>query len=211
MFINKIGQEHITMGMNCQDYGYEDELNKIVCDGCSEGLHTEVGAKTFCHLFPIERTVVGIFDKWLFPIFGKSNKSIRDFLCFTILHVYETQYSYEVCNCGDGYIILEDNNGNISFEEMSDGEYPKYYAYNYCNPESLSHYKDGVKFTYREFSKEKYKNVGVASDGLRYILRLNEDLVNEFTELLKTKSTVKIKRFINRNQKSLKDDITIVF
>lgn len=211
MFVNKIGQEHIEMGMNCQDYGYEDETYKIVCDGCSEGKHTEVGAKTFCHLFPSMQIASDVFEKWLIPIFGKSASSIRDFLCFTVLHVYEMQNMFGVSNCGDGYIILEDHDGNITFEELCDGEYPKYFAYNYCDPNSLKHYKDGVKFDYRVYSKEKYKNVGVASDGLRYILRLDEELVNEFTELLKTKSAVKIKRFINRNQKLLKDDITIVF
>lgn len=210
MFVNKIGQEHITMGMNCQDYGYEDDLNKVVCDGCSEGLHTEVGAKVFCHLFPHDFPA-NIFEKWLVPMFGDSNSSIRNFLCFTILHVYEMRNTFEVSNCGDGYIILEDHEGNISFEELSDGEYPKYLAYNYCSQESLKYYKDGVKFDYRVYSKEEYKNVGVASDGLRYILRLDEELVNEFIELLKLRNAVKIKRFINRNQKALKDDITIVF
>lgn len=211
MFVNKIGQEHITMGMNCQDYGYEDHLNKVVCDGCSEGQHSEVGAKIFCHLFDIGETIHGMFDNWLFPMFGQSSKSIKDYLCFTILRVFEADDSFEVVNCGDGYIILEDIDGNISFVELSDGEYPKYYAYNYCNPDSLKHYKNGVDLEQHTYSKEEYKNVGVASDGLRYILRLDEELVNEFVELLKLKNAVKIKRFINRNQKALKDDITIVF
>ena len=39
----------------------------------------------------------------------------------------------------------------------------------------------------------------------------DEDLKNEFVELLKMDKPVKIKRFINRNQKIFKDDITIVF
>ena len=50
MVINKIGQQHIDYGTNCQDYGIEFDGMKVVCDGCSEGKHSEVGAKAFCHL-----------------------------------------------------------------------------------------------------------------------------------------------------------------
>lgn len=37
MVINKIGQQHIDYGTNCQDYGIEFDGMKVVCDGCSEG------------------------------------------------------------------------------------------------------------------------------------------------------------------------------
>ena len=48
MLVNKIGYDHLSIGMNCQDYGFElpDYKVKVVADGCSEGLHSEVGAKT---------------------------------------------------------------------------------------------------------------------------------------------------------------------
>lgn len=47
MVINKIGQQHIDYGTNCQDYGIEFDGMKVVCDGCSEGKYSEVGAKDF--------------------------------------------------------------------------------------------------------------------------------------------------------------------
>ena len=50
MFINKIGTEHLETGMNCQDYGFVGERSSYVCDGCSEGKHSEVGAKLFCYM-----------------------------------------------------------------------------------------------------------------------------------------------------------------
>ena len=52
MVVNKIGMAHLEIGKNCQDYGVETERTKIVCDGCSAGKHTEVGAKavSYTHL-----------------------------------------------------------------------------------------------------------------------------------------------------------------
>lgn len=216
MFINKIGAQHLEIGQNCQDYGLEKSNVKLVCDGCSEGKHSEVGAKSFCHLADsyTNYTDTNIRDMFsvLLSLFGQTVSSIKDFLCFTILSVYEDESGFILSYCGDGYVILEDMDGNISFEELNDGEYPKYYAYNYCDPEKLAYYKEGVPMEWKVYPKSQYKNVGVASDGLRFLLKSdNEKLKSEFVDLLKKGKDVAIKRFINRNQKIFKDDITIVF
>ena len=211
MFINKIGTQHLEIGMNCQDYGLEKDGLKLVCDGCSEGEHSEIGAKSYCHLAGLGYGVHQIFKR-LIDMFGQSTSSVKNFLCFTILSVTESGDYFKVSYCGDGYIILEDLEGNIHFEELNDGEYPKYFAYNYCDSDALKYYKDGVEISEKEYSKREYKNIGVASDGLRFIVKSDdEELKNEFIELLKSGKPVKIKRFINRNQKIFKDDITIVF
>lgn len=211
MFVNKIGMQHLEFGKNCQDYGLEQDHLKLVCDGCSESEHSEVGAKAYCHLAGQGYHTRQIFKK-LLDIFGQSASSVRDYLCFTILEVVESEEAFRVSYCGDGYIILEDREGGIRFEELDDGAYPKYFAYNYCSPEVLAYYKDGVGISEKIFSKKDYKNVGVASDGLRFIVRAeDEKLRAEFAGLLKAGRAVKIKRFINRNQKLFKDDITIVF
>jgi len=212
MLVNKIGMQHLEIGKNCQDYGFKNEHIKLVCDGCSEGKHTEVGAKSFCHLVSYnteDMTIFEIFEK-LIGLFGQSAKSIKDFLCFTILSVVEKDTEFSVHYCGDGYIILVDNNDEIVFEELDDGEYPEYFAYNYCDQNSLKYYKEGVKISKKNYPKELYKNVGVASDGVRFILNSTDELKNEFFELMKLGNAVKIKRFINRNQKIFKDDTTIV-
>lgn len=211
MFINKIGMEHLEMGMNCQDYGFVGERSSYVCDGCSEGKHSEVGAKLFCHLK--QRTdydATDIFSMMIDVIGGNPNWK-RDFLSFTILRLAECVDDFTVSYCGDGYIILQDHKGNITFEELSDGEYPKYYIYNYIEPEYLKHYKDGVSFSQKTYSKEEYEKVGIASDGLRYILQADEELKQEFINCLKSGNEMKVKLFINRNHKIFKDDVTIVF
>lgn len=211
MFINKIGMEHLETGMNCQDYGFVGERSSYVCDGCSEGKHSEVGAKLFCHLKQMWNYDVNEIFNALCGIVGESPKWKRDFLSFTILRLSETDAEFYVNYCGDGYIILQDHDGNIAFEELSDGEYPKYYIYNYIEPEYLKHYKDGVFFSQKTYSKEKYAKVGIASDGLRYILQADEELKQGFINCLKSGKELKTKLFINRNHKIFKDDATIVF
>lgn len=211
MVINKIGAQHLAYGKNCQDYGLEQANMKLVCDGCSEGAHSEVGVKMYCHLSGLGYSTKQIFKR-LVSTFGQSAASIRDYLCFTIVKVVEEEECFKVSYCGDGYLILEDLEGRLWFEELNDGEYPKYFAYNYCDAGMLTCYKEGVGFTERIFSKRTYRNVGVASDGLRYIVRSeNEALKEEFINLIISNKEAAVKRFINRNQKLFQDDITIVF
>ncbi len=210
MFINKIGMEHLEMGMNCQDYGIIGDTWAVVCDGCSDGKHSEVGAKLFCQLYKDCGDTKEVFTE-LSGLFYREVEQLKDFLCFTILHLYKEDDFFQVLYCGDGYIILQDQDGNITFEELSDGEYPKYYIYNYIEPEYLKYYKDGVSFSKKTFFKEEYAKVGIASDGLRYILQADEELKQEFINCLKSGRELKTKLFINRNHKIFKDDVTIVF
>lgn len=220
MFINKIGMEHLESGMNCQDYGFIGEHSTYVCDGCSEGKHSEVGAKLFCHLLQSQYQCCSSNENYIdineafsrmIRLIGDKPQWKRDFLSFTILRLSESTDSFFATYCGDGCIILQDHDGNITFEELSDGEYPKYYIYNYIAPEYLKHYKGGVSFSQKTYSKEEYAKVGIASDGLRYIFQADEELKQEFINCLKSGKELKTKLFINRNHKIFKDDVTIVF
>jgi hypothetical protein len=215
MVINKIGQQHIDYGLNCQDYGMEKNGVKIVCDGCSEGKHSEVGAKTFCHLmqygnekYRTAKPLEAEFKKMM-EMFGQTPSTVRDFLCFTILMVLETEDEFVVTYCGDGFIIEELADGRIIIEELYDGEYPKYYAYNFVDKDSLKYYKDGVNFEVRTFPKTEYKNIGIASDGIRFA-KTDPELYAGFVEALQSGKEVKVKRFINKHQSVFKDDTTIV-
>ena len=217
MVINKIGQQHIDYGINCQDYGMEKNGVKLVCDGCSEGKHSEVGAKTFCHLLEHGRGNDGHesvkpldaeFRKMV-EMFGQTPATIRDFLCFTILLVIETDEEFVVTYCGDGFIIEDFIDGRFIIEELSDGEYPKYYAYNYVDKESLKYYKDGVSLQSRIFPKSIYKNIGIASDGIRFA-RTDPEIYTGFIDALRSGKEAKVKRFINKYQTVFKDDTTVV-
>jgi hypothetical protein len=210
MLINKIGKDHLDIGKNNQDFGIDISSSKIVCDGCSEGEHSEVGAKSYCHLRNIGFSSVGAFED-LIKFYGNDAKTIRNYMCFTILEVDLFLDEFLLSYCGDGFVILQDNEGNITFEELTDGEYPKYYAYNYTDRESLKHYKDGVNFEFKMYPTTDYKNVGIASDGLRFVLKENEEFQQEFNNILKSGSEVRKKRFINKHKSVFKDDITKVF
>ena len=211
MFINKIGMEHLESGRNCQDYGFALPHACCVCDGCSEGKHTEVGAKLFCHFMSNPREAMpDAFDR-IVNFLGKEPQTLKDYCSFTILRLTEQKEKYLLTYCGDGYMILQDHDGNITFEELSDGEYPKYYVYNYIDRKYLKYYQSGVSFSQKTYSKKKYAKAGIASDGLRYILNADEKLKREFTDCLKSGKELKTKLFINRNHKIFKDDVTIVF
>ncbi len=208
MLINKPGHEHKEYGINCQDYGFIHNNIKCVVDGCSEGLHSEVGAKLFCQLFKHEQDVNKTFQK-IFLTLEKSAEHIKNYMCFTILYIIENEDNFIVNYCGDGYIIKHKHDGKIKFEKIDDGEYPKYYAYNYLDKKHLSHYQEGVSFKQVIHSKKEYKNIGVATDGLRYIF--DKEFEQEFINLLALNKEMAIKRLINREHKHFKDDITIAF
>lgn len=74
MFVNKMGAQHLDYGKNCQDYGLEKDCLKVVCDGCSEGAHSEVGAKAYCHLAASGYDTEQIFQL-LMGIFGQSSET----------------------------------------------------------------------------------------------------------------------------------------
>lgn len=217
MFINKIGQQHLEYGLNCQDAGLLKDKIKIVCDGCSEGKNSEVGAKLFCHLYDVFNlkqygVIQGIANAFtiLAPMFNQTSETVKNYICFTILIVEETDDDFLVYYCGDGFIIAQKRDGNIDFIELNDGEYPKYYSYNYTKKESLKYYKDGVSVQSVHFPKSEYLNVGIASDGLRYIFT-DKNIEEKSVELLKNNKEIALKRFINKNQTIFKDDITIAF
>lgn len=206
MNILKIGKAHVDIGANCQDAvgRYGDEL-KIVCDGCSEGKHSEVGAQLFAKLFVekykyfaekgkaitrehegIERLIQSTMDD-IVKVVGDDSNSILNYLSFTTVISHErvlgdSDISFsEAFFIGDGYLIKVDNStAEVSFIKLDCGEYPEYLSYNYLNPELLSDYKNGADTHYRVFDPRcipQYADykIGVASDGIRFVADLPED------------------------------------
>lgn len=206
MFINKIGYEHSEYGTNCQDFGIETDRIKYIVDGCSEGKHSEVGSKLFCHLLSKEFSVKHSFD--MMTIIFNEYESIKNHLLFTILNLEETEAEFIVNSCGDGVIIKQLHDDTFEYIEIDQQGAPKYYAYNYIPAKYLSKYSEGVDFEPYFFNKDNFKHVGIASDGLSYIL--NSPYKGEFETLLLKRNTNGIKRLINREHKLFKDDITIL-
>ena len=124
-----------------------------------------------------------------------------------MLIVSETKNDYIIDICGDGYIIKQKYDDSIEYEKIGEGNAPEYFAYNYVSPDHLSKYKDGVEFKRHLLPKIEYKAIGVASDGLEYIL--NSPFKEEFERLLLGRKEFAIRRLINREHKYFKDDISI--
>lgn len=109
--------------------------------------------------------------------------------------------------------------------EQDGEEYPKYFVYNYVSKEFLKVYQDEVTFTKHVYEKEKYVNVGVATDGLRFWKNLSQEDGERFIQLLKKGKKGPLSRYITRcNEKYIeeagvikekfpvfRDDISIVF
>ena len=141
----KMGSDHNFANMNNHDFAFNLLNMKIVMDGCGSGKHSEVGTRLFGQLFA--RKAKEYFDKGesiceenfievVNSIFEKMLELCNDIsfifqnYCFTILVCFETEDEFVVYSCGDGYIIMENEEG-ISFDRLDDGEYPCYYIYNF--------------------------------------------------------------------------------
>lgn len=209
MLICKMGYDHIEGGINCQDFSFQQDNYKMIVDGCSSSIHSEVGAKLFCNLFPRYNYDIKKIFSFLRVIFD-SDRGLKDHLLFTINMLREYENFYEVAICGDGYIIKQTWDDKFEYEVIDYDNEPPYFAYNLLYDKNcLSKYKEGVAFKNFLYPKHQYKNVGVASDGIRYIV--NGEHKEEFENLLRQGKELRMKLFINKNIKEFKDDISIVF
>jgi len=206
MNVNKIGHEHIIIGTNMQDAVLEKENLKVVADGCSGAKHSEVGAKLFCKLIGDDFSIEHAF-KILQVLMGNNYKDMSDYLSFTFFIVREYEDKYVVDYCGDGFII-ERVGDIITYKEIDNGEYPEYYIYNYIDKDKLKKYKDGVSYHTVEYLKSDYDNIGVSTDGIRFFI--NNNLEFKLNEFILSGKSIRMKRFINANHSTFKDDIGLV-
>ena len=207
MFVSKMGSSHKDALLNNQDFGFFQPALKCVVDGCSEGKHSEVGAKIFCHLFSKNHDVKQTMEQLsvLFPRF----EDIKDHLLFTILYVEESSTHFHVHYAGDGFIITKRYHEPLSYIPLDYEGAPPYWAYNLVDPRYLKKYNDGVHFEIVSFSKEEFEHVGVATDGLSYVL--GSEHQEEFEKYLLEHKENRLKLLFNRIHPMLHDDLTIAW
>jgi hypothetical protein len=177
---------------------------------------------------PIISTVTKIFEQVLNFItepYINSYKFIEDihnYLLFTILLLEEKEREWILYICGDGFVITQDYEDNIEFHDIDHCSAPMYLAYVYINSENLDLSEDEKYFVknniFKTFSYRKadYKAVGIASDGIAYVI--GSEFQEDFKEALLKRKDFLVKRLINKlNYKTrkiggsgfFKDDITI--
>lgn len=227
--IAKPGYDHLFQGKNCQDFGCIFSNVKMVMDGCGSGSHSEVGAKIFGQMMKTmdkKRVYPTDFRVKTEEIFNEIVSSLGNLVedevwktsfllnnfCFTIIGVIESSFSFEVLYCGDGYILTIDNKGNLELVDLDEeyGNAPPYFVYNYIKPEYLLKYREGVSFKKKVFYKNKYRQVGAATDGIKYVDKLIGKDKEAFKEAIFLGKQGKLGQIINRNEKVFKDDICIV-
>ncbi|MBO7560682.1 protein phosphatase 2C domain-containing protein [Candidatus Saccharibacteria bacterium] len=218
--VSKIGADHSFQGINRQDFGTMFGNVKLSLDGCSSGKFSEIGVGLFAQALSKRSDITAAnFDHVVYEEMRKLINGLRfndmdlfNNFCFTILAVVETETDFVVFTCGDGYIFLVTTSNELDIIDIDDGynNYPPYFVYNFIKPENLSDYKNGVRFNVMTFSKAGYQNVGVASDGYRFIENLENADKERFKEAILEGKPGRIGQIINRNAQVFKDDITIV-
>ena len=218
MQICRQGNGHYLNGINNQDFYYMEKNLKLLMDGCSEGKFSEVGTRLFYQYFSLlpdrfnlekfEENVEKTFCKIssLFSDLGDETQFIVDNMLFTIVACFELEDKFVVKYIGDGYIITVNSHYMVSYIRLSYGKTPPYYAYNFI---STSTYERGLKFKTFEFSKEYFRNVGLASDGMLPIV--DRKIVENFDKfILGTEKTYTPEGIIKSNQGDFFDDVTIL-
>ena len=225
IIVSKIGAEHSFQGKNRQDFGAifqndEGYMVKFSLDGCSSGHFSEVGVLLFAQAIAKRtditaltfRNVVHQEMRRLTGGLGFTDAELFENFCFTILAVVETEKEFVVFSCGDGYVFTITNEHELEVIDIDRGydNYPPYFVYNLMNPDNLTAFKEGVEFRARFYSKEQYENVGVGSDGYRFVEKLNNVDKVAFEAAMLAGKPGKIGQIINRNAQVFKDDITVV-
>lgn len=218
--VSKIGRDHSFQGVNRQDFGAKFKNVKLSLDGCSSGKFSEVGVGLFAQALAKRDDITGTtfdhvaYDEMRRLVTGLNftDQDLFENFCFTILASIETETGFVVYTCGDGYIFAITKTGELEVIDTDCGynNCPPYFVYNLMNPDSLSAYKDGVRFMISYFSKEEYANVGVGSDGYRFVEDLDNAEKELFKDALLNGKPGRISQIINRNAIIFKDDITIV-
>lgn len=173
------GGMHVQNGTRCQDtafsigydkndpfyskYAENNNKIKVIMDGCGSCEYSLLGVLMFEELFKrkateiqinsdnLEDVVKDIFQNML--KFGSEIEFILNNYLFTILICFEYEDRFEVCTCGDGFILYV-YEGQIFFKELEGSEkneqgkvLPNYFAYDLDNVKGkLSNYKDGTEF-----------------------------------------------------------------
>jgi hypothetical protein len=200
-----IGREHLRLGRNNQDafsYKCSDHATiAVVCDGCSGGAHSEVGAKLGARLVAqeINRMLIqggecglsgqefwetvhrGVLQQLshlgtLLPgdAVGQSSdriSTIHDFLLFTIVGVVIARTITCAFTIGDGIIVL--NGENIPVPTFANNA-PPYLGYGLI-PEMAGIDPEKLQFClYAQVPTESVQSILIGSDGVGDLLAASD-------------------------------------
>ncbi len=219
MKICRQGNGHYLSGLNNQDFCYAEKNLKLITDGCSAGLYSEVGTRLFVQRFSTipERFELSKFEENVEQAFSdisslitSSPEELVEFITnnmlFTILACFELEDKFVVKFIGDGYIITVNKQDMVSYIRLFYGKTPPYFAYNQIDTKT---YEQSLKFKTFEFPKKYFKLVGIASDGIQPIAEKKIDV--DFDACILGKETkYSPEGIIKSNSSFFFDDVTIL-
>ena len=189
-----VGRSHMLSGKNCQDalvfsqfeWLRGDFVVGVICDGCSEGKSSEIGAKMTSQFVLKEVTELlrlgcgkNLLPRLLFAKtlafleqiasgFGFSPKErlkfIEDHLLFTVLTLIKTPDEVFVLAYGDGVVVINDE---VDFRDQGDA--PFYMGYHLMGTQLLKSGKTPLPFGFDIYSTstKRLKRLAIASDAWR--------------------------------------------
>ncbi len=229
-----VGREHMLRQENFQDaYAYErKKISKkeyffgVVCDGCGEGLNSEVGSKLAANFIVKEisrllsagvwiRVIPGILYlnilNFLNGIVGSIPKEsdqekvdfVHNYLSFTIVGFVMDRQQGLIFTSGDGLIFVEDGLGK-DLIEINQNNMPEYIGYHLIDKKYLSSNKKlSERFNLYLFNPQSLCRLAIATDGFEHKLIEN---------VWGSKHPRRLQRKLNvwSKQKHFADDASIV-
>lgn len=218
------GRDHRIAGKNNQDaYFIKQELGLmivLVADGCSEGRHSEVGAKLGIRIIGQEiarlwraasaRGVVinaeGLLDtarinvltylRILTLALGDNfNRAVVDYLLFTVIGIIVTNEEAICFGLGDGY--AEINSELIDMPCYENNE-PSYLGYDLIDRKSLIRPKDASLLIFKRLPADKLQSAIIGTDGLIDLVNIaKRNLPGKDEEIGPISQFLKDKYFLN--------------
>lgn len=217
-----IGRDHLLRQANCQD-GYaliqtEQHIIGIVCDGCGDGKHTEVGAKLAANylagqavdLLSVGHNIEEIPDllypcmvQYLKDLIGLTQPRdrlafLREHLLFTIVGVILSEDDGVIFTAGDGIYAVDSD-----ICEIDQNNEPIYIAYRLLDPTMLNGLSVPNRFEVQRI-KPDWQQVMISSDGFE------TELMSEVWGLNHPRALQRKLNFWSNQEHRLRDDTTLI-
>lgn len=201
------GTDHVKAGQpgsvnNHDAYAWDFLENNgvvsVVCDGCSTGKHSEVGAKIASKIIikilkdelssidnslglnglnwqRIKQLILGQLSTIAYSMGGSLSKTVNDYFLFTVIGTIITESEVLVFNCGDGVYILNDEVHEIG--PFSDNA-PPYFMYNLVGSSLIK--SDSVLLDFQHemlISRSGVESLIIGTDGLMDLVQIEGRLL----------------------------------
>ena len=222
-YSHPICEDYALSNSRRSDFSLIGEPFACLSDGCSTGIHTDIGARLLCHLYNKERLHFSAYlgARKLLEHLGLSTDSILATLIAFDFIFTERQNVMYVDVCGDGVIVGITNDDTI---RIIDIEYPKstpFYLHYLSDMKSRQQWNDitgnkmiingvihnNIPIKGYRYDLSKYKAVYAFSDGIKSFIRnrkegieLNEiisyflPIINNVGEFVKRRANKVLKR-----------------